>query len=365
LKKKRILVCPLDWGIGHASRDVIIVKKLLERENEVIIGGDGPSLKFLKSEFPGLEAIKIPSHRFFYSRKFPAWFMILLQIPAFLKGIIDEYKFLKKNIDHYHIDLVISDSRYGLWNHKIPSVIITHQVRIRMPLLFKPFEHIITNINRLALKKFSYHWIPDFRNDPNLSGILSHNVKISSDSIYIGFLSRFADYKTQITPVEYFELVLLLSGPEPQRSVFEKKVTGQLLQQKRRSIIIGGQTEKNFCEELSTSCRRVSFISGDELYSILKSAKYIICRSGYSTIMDLVTIGKTAFLVPTPGQTEQEYLAVYLQEKGLFRFSNQEDFSLEDAIRILDDSGSPDFTRAKNNLLDEAITSLISGTKII
>jgi uncharacterized protein (TIGR00661 family) len=370
LNKKRILICPLDWGIGHASRDVIIIKKLLEKGNEVILGGDGPSLKFLISEFSGLEVVKIPSHRFYYSARFPAWVMILFQIPAFLKGILFEHKYLKKIIKSYHIDLIISDARYGLWDRHITSVIITHHVKIRTPLLFKPFEFVINYMNHLALQKFHYHWIPDFRDDQNLSGLLSHHTKIPYNSKYIGYLSRFMDHKNPVTPVEQFEVLILLSGPEPQRSVFEKIVTAQLFKQDRKSVIIGGQVEGNQAvnnkvekQPISTFLNRMPFVSGDELYSMLVSSKYIICRPGYSTIMDLAAIRRTAFLVPTPGQTEQEYLATYLQKKGLFKFSEQKDFNLENAIKKLDESGLPDFRFVKNTLLDDAIDSFISGTK--
>ncbi len=365
MNKKRILVCPLDWGIGHAGRDVIIIKKLLERGNEVILGGDGPSLKFLASEFPGLEVARIPSHRFYYSARFPAWFMILLQIPAFLTGISVEHKYLKKIIKSYHIDLVISDSRYGLWDRNIPSVIITHQVKIRTPFLFKPFEFLINYLNRLALKKFYYHWIPDLRDDPNLSGLLSHQTKILSSSKYIGCISRFMDYVKPIPAAEQFEVLILISGPEPQRTVFEKIVTAQLVKQNRRSVIIAGQVEENQGEKqpISEFLWRKSFVSGDELYSLLVSAKYIICKSGYSTIMDLAAIRKTAFLVPTPGQTEQEYLASYLHKKGLFRFSEQKCFNLESAFKELDEMGLADFSFVQTNLLDNALDGFLSIMK--
>jgi uncharacterized protein (TIGR00661 family) len=353
---KRILVCPLDWGLGHAARDVYIIKKLLKKNNEVILGGDGPSLKFLISEFPGLESFRIPSHKFVYSKILPAWFMILLQIPAFLKGIFDEHKILRRITNQYHIDLVISDTRYGLWNRQIPSIILTHQVRIRFPLFFKFLEFPVNYINLLALKKFTQLWIPDFPGYPNLSGILSHNIRLPLNSFYIGCLSRFTEYQTAFITSESYELVVLLSGPEPQRSVFEKIVTAQILQQNRKSLVIAGQTEYKVSEDLSLSCRRISFLSGDELFMILKSAKFIICRSGYSTIMDLVALGKTAFLVPTPGQPEQEYLACYLQQKGLFLFSKQKDFILEDAIQKLKNFKPPGFPSAILNFPDELIS---------
>jgi predicted glycosyltransferase len=363
LKKKRVLVCPLDWGIGHAGRDVIIIRKLIDTGNDVILGGDGPSLKFLMNEFPELDTVKIPSHRFYYSERSPAWFMILLQVPAFLKGIMAEHRSLKKITRSHNIGFVISDARYGLWNRRIKSAIITHQVRIRMPLVFKPLEFLISFFNRRALEKFSCHWIPDFPDVSNLSGVLSHGISRQSNSQYIGCLSRFIDYTPQYATSGHFEVVILLSGPEPQRTVFEKKVTDQLLNQKRKAVIIGGLIEQDpgKIQDISSSCRRMPFVTGYELYSLLISAKYIICRPGYSTIMDLAAIGKTAFLVPTPGQTEQEYLAFYLGEKGLFRFSSQEDFNLEDAVKKLEESGSPDFSFMRNNLLSPALESFIQG----
>jgi UDP:flavonoid glycosyltransferase YjiC (YdhE family) len=351
-------VCPIDWGLGHASRDIPLIRKLLGKNVEVILGGDGSSLEFLKIEFPYLEVIRIPSHKFIYSKIFPAWFMIIVQIPAFLKGIIIEHRFLKKIIHSYHIDLVISDARYGLWSRQILSVILTHQIRIKMPWFFKAFEYPVNYINRIALGKFSQIWIPDLPGHINLSGMLSHNITIPSDSLYTGFLSGFQKNTITDESPDKFEVVLLLSGPEPQRSVLEKRITAQLLKENRKSLVIGGKTGDHSSEDLSESCKRVSFLSGYTLYNILKNARYIICKSGYSTIMDLVTIGKTAFMIPTPGQTEQEYLACFLQQQGLFLFSRQKDFNLRDAIRRFENFRPKDFPRSEESLIDEALNRL-------
>jgi UDP-N-acetylglucosamine transferase subunit ALG13 len=337
---------------------VYLIRKLLEKNFEVILGGYGPSLKFLKSEFPQLEDIRIPSHTFSYSKIFPAWFMIIVQIPAFLIGIFKEHRYLIKIVHQHHINLIISDARYGLWYRYIPSVILTHQVSIRMPFLFKAFKYPVNYLNRLALRKFSQLWIPDFPTNLNLSGVLSHNLRIPSNSFYIGSLSRFTDHKSVILRAEGFEVAVVLSGPEPQRSVLEKKVTAQLVQQSRKSIVIGGKIEEKISEDLAGSCRYVSFLSADPLYAILKSAKYIICRSGYSTIMDLIALGKTAFLVPTPGQTEQEYLAQYLEKQRLFLFSRQKDFNLKHAIRRLEEFKPADFPCASNAFTDEIMNRL-------
>jgi UDP-N-acetylglucosamine transferase subunit ALG13 len=210
-------------------------------------------------------------------------------------------------------------------------------------------------LNRFALGKFSQIWIPDKPGAGNLGGDLSHPTRLPEGAIFIGILSGFEDAGYISNSSDDFELVLLLSGPEPQRSIFEKKVMDQLLRQKRKSLVIGGLTGETTFEDLSESCRRISFLTGSRLYNILKNARYILCRAGYSTIMDLAAMGKTAFLVPTPGQTEQEYLAFHLREQELFLSSVQKDFDLEQAIESLDNFRPGDFPGRDDILLDEAI----------
>ncbi len=358
-KSPRILICPLNWGLGHASRDVYLISCLIEQDYEVIIGGEGATLKFLQNEFPGLTYIYLPSFQVRYSYNYPAWLMITLLLPHIIRCIVREKKLLHKVIKDYKIDLVISDARYGLWNSTIPSVIITHQISFKLPFLFKPLQYPLHIINRAAISRFSQCWIPDFPASPNLSGDLSHRYKMPVNSLFIGTLSRFMKTGNETnTSAKAFEVVVILSGPEPQRSIFEKVTTDQLSLSDRKSIIICGKPDNKIPENLTNNCTKVPYLTGDELRTVLESSKYIICRSGYSTIMDLISLKKTALLVSTPGQTEQEYLARYLEKQGLFLYSKQKDFKLEEAINMLDEFSPKTLFSKRFDLLDRAMEEL-------
>jgi len=358
IKNSRILICPIDWGLGHSSRDVYLINRLLERNYEMFIGGEGDSLKFLQNEFPDLTFIYLPSFQIRFSNKYPAWLMITLFLPQIFTWIYREKKILHKVIREYEIDLVISDTRYGLRSSLIPSVIITHQISFKLPLLLKSLQHLVYRINLAAINRFSQCWIPDFPGIPNLSGDLSHKYKLPGNALYIGPLSRFNIDNNNHVSKEEFDVAVILSGPEPQRTIFEKIVIAQLIHNNIKSIIICGKPGENIPENHTATCKRISCLQGYELLSVLKSSKYIICRSGYSTIMDLVTLKKTALLVPTPGQTEQEYLARYLEKHNLFLYSKQKDFNIENAMIRLD-KFMPDMTFGERyDLLDKAIQGL-------
>ena len=358
-EKSRILICPLNWGLGHASRDVYLISCLLERNYEVIIGGEGATLEFLKNEFPHLTYICLPSFQIRYSHNYPAWMMITLLLPHIIKCIVREKKLLDKVIRDYNIDLVISDARYGLWSSTIPSVIITHQISFKLPFLFKPLRYPVHIINRAALSRFSRCWIPDFPGSPNLSGDLSHKYRVPVHSQFIGLLSRFNKTGNESNNnSKTFEVAVILSGPEPQRSIFEKIITDQLFLSDIKSIIICGKPGNKVPENLTGNCTKIPYMTSDELRVILKSSKYIICRSGYSTIMDLISLKKTAMLIPTPGQTEQEYLARYLEKQGLFLYSKQKDFKLEEAIKMLDEFSPKIQFNKRFDLFDTAMQEI-------
>ncbi|KPK87531.1 MAG: hypothetical protein AMS27_02210 [Bacteroides sp. SM23_62_1] len=354
------MICPLNWGLGHASRDVYLISCLLDRKYEVIIGGEGASMEFLKAEFPNLKYVHLPSFQIRYSLKCRAWIMIVLLLPIFFAWVIRENRFLQQIIREYNIDLVISDTRYGLWSSLIPSIIITHQLSFRLPRLLKPLQYIIYRINLKALKKFSQCWIPDFPGYPNLSGDLAHKYKLPDNALFIGPLSKFRRSDIPYLSKKGFEIAAVLSGPEPQRSLLEKIITEQLVENHRNAIIICGLPGKKISETLTSSITRVSCLAGDELGSVLKFSKYIFCRSGYTSIMDLLTIGKSAMLIPTPGQTEQEYLALYMERQGLFQSVRQKHFNLEEAISRLDKFVPDMLFNKKHDLLDKALEGLPS-----
>ena len=318
-EKKRILVAPLNWGIGHATRCIPIISELKKNNFEVIIATSGRSLELLSSEFPKIQFIKFEDYKISYSSSLPMALNIFLQIPKIIFGIYHENIKLNTIIKDFKIAGVISDNRYGLFSKKIPSIFITHQLKIKSAFL----ENIIQKINYYFINKFTQCWIPDYQEN-GLAGELSHPKENTKNHIYIGPLSRFNN-NNNIQPK--YDILAIISGPEPQRSIFEKIITTQLKEHKKESLLVQGKPESKYCETINNLIIK-SHLSALELNQAILNSKLIICRSGYSTIMDLFTLGKNAVFIPTPGQTEQEYLAEFLSKENLFKYQKQNKFQL-------------------------------------
>ncbi len=361
---KKVLISPLNWGLGHATRDVEIIHHLLKANCEVIIGADKAPMLFLHEHFPNLECIVIPSKTIKYPRKGFMVLKMLLAAPKLLWGIYKEHQFLKKLIKKHKIDLVISDNRYGLWNKKVHSVFITHQLWIKAPKKLQFLEPIINKINHWFINKYDECWVPDFEGENNLAGELSHPKKLPKNIKYIDVLSRFKpqiikdlkDPKKPVKSVKNFDILAILSGPEPQRAIFENILVGQILKTDYNALIVQGKPGK----KTSTSLKNISFVnhlSSYLLYEKIINTKYIICRSGYSSIMDLVVLSKEAILISTPGQTEQEYLADFLSQKSWFYSEKQNNFNLEKAI-FDSKNNKPCKLISEVSLLEEMISSM-------
>ena len=320
--KKRILVAPLDWGIGHATRCVPIIKSLLNNNYEVVIAADARPLHLLSLEFPNLEIIRFSGYNIKYPKYLPMSVSILLQIPKILWNIKKENSELKEIIKDYKIDGVISDNRYGLYTNKVPCVFITHQLAIQSPY----FTEEIQRFNYKYINKFDACWVIDSK-ITNLAGNLSKPEIIPDNTIYIGPQSRFKYQKSE----KKYDFLAIVSGPEPQRTILEKGLVKALKDRKEKSLIILGKPEDNNTKEIG-SLTIQSHLNAKDLNSIMLSSELIICRPGYSTIMDLAKLMKKAFFIPTPGQTEQEYLAQILSEKRICYFQNQHEFDFEKGI---------------------------------
>ncbi|MBI9069099.1 MAG: glycosyl transferase family 28 [Salinivirgaceae bacterium] len=316
-KKETVLICPLNWGLGHATRDVPIIKQILSEGSKVIIAGSGYSLQFLKNEFPQLQSIELSGFKISYASKqfFLLW--ILLQLPFFGISIIKEHYQLKKIIKQYKITKVISDNRYGLWNKKIKSVLITHQVFIQLPRSVKVFEPALHWFTRRLITKFDKCWIPDYEDlNTSLSGKLSHGKNLPKNIKYIGPLSRFQNYQPhqEIVIENYPDILAIISGPEPQRTIFEKQLFERFKKSEKAVLMVCGKPSVSIIENHYKNIKKVDHLNSEELYFYLKNCKQIICRSGYSSIMDLHVLNVRAELSPTPGQTEQAYLINWLEK---------------------------------------------------
>ena len=343
--KLTALVCPLDWGLGHASRDILLIRELINVDFKVILAGDGSSLALLNNEFPGLQTVKIPSVRIVYSQSDSMIIKMLWQIPRLIGGIFREHRYLRKVLADTAADLIISDNRFGLWNKKVYSIYITHQLWIKFPKGLRIFEKPVHLLHRFIISRYDQCWIPD-TNHPvnNLSGRLAHIVRLPTNSSYAGLFSRFmsisdnpelsssSDYQTDV--------LVIVSGPEPQRTIFEELMINRLNKLPYKTLIVRGMPGEQKKQYTSDHIRFKSHLSVGHFYLLLKTAKYVICRSGYSTLMDLVILGRKAILIPTPGQPEQEYLAAYFSEKYAFVTCSQNNPDLLKAIRECDASGS-------------------------
>ncbi len=335
---KNILICPLNWGIGHATRCIPIIKLLLDQGYHVIIGADKRPYSLLKKEFPSLSFIIFPGYEIKYPTKGSMVFKILLSLPKIIFGIYKEHITLQNIIEKNKIDIVISDNRYGLWNKKVKSIFITHQLTVKCPKWLFFLEPILFQINKFFISKYNECWIPDNLGDYNITGELTKKYAVFKNIYFIGLLSRFFEKKESQTNIKGYDLVCILSGPEPQRSIFEKLLTEQLLLLKnKKTLILRGVTDDDSTEQVNKQIDIINHLNTDEFYQLIKDASLIICRSGYSSIMDIATLGKKAILIPTPGQTEQEYLASHLKAKKIFYSASQKEFNLMESIHKLEE----------------------------
>ena len=323
----RILIAPLDWGLGHATRCIPIAKALMNEGCEVVIAADKKNFSLLKTEFPETVFIRYKGYKIQYSRNKSFFqFKLFLQIPKVFFSILKEKKWLKKIVEKYSIDAVISDNRFGMYHEKIPSVYISHQLHIKTGNVVT--EKMGERIHSFFIKKYTACWVPDSKRN-GLAGELSHPKKTPGNVCYIGPLSRFHPIRNQ---EKIYDLLIIISGPEPQRTIFENQILKQLKNYSGNAFLIRGlPCEKNYLEDFN-SVKIKNHLPANELNKIIEQSEIIIGRSGYTTVMDLMVLRKKAILIPTPGQTEQEYLAKYLLEKQYFFSIEQDHFSIEKTL---------------------------------
>jgi len=335
--QKRILICPLNWGLGHATRCIPIIRLLLKKNAKVIIAADGRPLELLKQEFPELQCIQLKGYSINYPASDAMILKMLFSLPKIIKGIKEEHTQLEKIIDEYNIDIVISDNRYGCWNKKVKSIFITHQLLIKAPF----GENILYRKVLRFIKNYDECWIPDYAGVQNLSGDLAHKNPIPQNTYFIGPLSRFDSNEERINKnniregdIQKYDIMAIISGPEPQRGMLKYMLMQKLQETNYRCLIICGETESKWEIELNENLTMKSHLGAEEMQEAILNSKLIIARSGYSTIMDLAMLGKKVIFIPTPGQTEQEYLAKLFSERMIAYSQSQSAFQLEKALEI-------------------------------
>ena len=345
---RRILISPLDWGLGHASRIIPLINRYIEQGDYVIIAGSGLSLSLLEKQFPSLQSIEIPSFKMKYSAGKSQVWAVAKAFPRLIYYSIREHSALKRIVKEKNIDFIISDNRFGLYHKTVPCAYITHQLLIKLPKGWAWMEPFVAFVHRCIINRFTECWVPDFEDvSESLAGELSHPNKKPRNVKYIGILSRFSKRCTpygratndntitqaspalrtsdtclqnRITPYGRENItpnlaLAILSGAEPQRSIFEAELLAKLQTYPHENIIlIQGKVEAEQKVSKVSKVTVYNYMNTEELQEYILKADKIICRSGYSSIMDIHALGKlqNATLIPTPGQTEQEYLAEYI-----------------------------------------------------
>lgn len=319
---KKILVAALDWGIGHASRCVPIITELQKQGAQVYLAASGRAYHFFQKEFPNLPLLTLAQHNFkYYSNNMVA--NMAMQWPKIVYAIWKDRLLIRQIVEEYQINGIISDNRFGCYHSKVHSVFMSHQLHLKLPAL--PLANWIFNqqLNHRFIKKFDACWVPDSDGLSSLSGKLSQP-PLSLPTFYLGILSRL-----QSLTIDFqYEYLFLLSGPEPQRTRLEQKLLNALPYLNGKILLVQGKTEL-LVQKQEERLEVCSFLTSKDLAKAIASSRRIICRSGYSTIMDLVKMNRTALLIPTPGQTEQEYLAESLSKKGFFTTQSQKNLNLE------------------------------------
>lgn len=340
----KILIAPMNWGLGHASRCIPLISKYVADGCEVVIAGDGESLALLHKYFPDQRTIVFPSLNLKYSKGNSQIWAIAKALPRLISWSVRDHYALKRLLATERFDRIISDNRFGLYvtlkpksryfgryakpkkprrRTKEPETIyITHQLMIKAPRGWRWLEPLMASLHRHIILKYTHCWIPDYAGPENLSGDLSHKLPLPRNAKFIGPLTRFPVKQTSVMTeadeqkgneagkVQY-DIVVVLSGLEQQRTLLEQQIVKHYAGREEQVLVVRGKPDMPCTMVKNDNITLVPHMDDKSLQEALTGAETILARSGYSTIMDLHALGclYKARLVATPGQPEQEYLA--------------------------------------------------------
>lgn len=358
----KILVAPLDWGLGHTTRCIPVISRLLEKGAEVLLAGNEVQHKILGAEFPQCRFLPLEGYSVKYASSGTGFMLKMMrQLPRILSVIKAENAWLKQVVSDNGIHGVISDNRFGLYHAGVPCVFITHQLQVKTGM-GRAADILARSINYKRIGNFSACWVPDFKGPVNLGGELSHPAIMPAvDWRYIGPLSRVDHIPGRANKKH---ILFIMSGPEPQRTVFENKVFEKLEKNGLPVVIVRGRPLDVMTPVLENAVVYNHLPKG-ELLQLMREAEFIICRSGYSSVMDINAIQAKAILIPTPGQTEQEYLANHLMKNKFALSGSQQDLdvaSLLDKARQFSYEG---FIEAEPDLLSGAIDIFLQNCSAV
>lgn len=298
--------------MGHTTRCISLMRQLQNQGNTLIFAGNQAQREFIAREFSNLKTIHLDGYNVSLDPAKSTYLQMLWQLAKIKKAIEAENQAVQKLVLDEKIDLVLSDNRYGLFSSSTKNILITHQLNLKLPVMGSFVNRKIKH----WVEKFDCVWVPDNAVKPVCGELL--NARVNVPVVFIGHLCRF---KKQAAPVNY-DLLAIVSGPEPARTDFANKLKAYLGRQDKRVALVGASGNNSaiaFFENPSSA----------ELEKLINESDVIISRAGYTTIMELLTLEKKAILIPTPGQFEQEYLATVIKSTRI-RFVDEKTFFKKD-----------------------------------
>lgn len=316
----KIILSALDWGLGHTTRIIPVARELALRNVHIVLAGTRKQLQVWSEDLPGHSQIELPGYGVRYGKRLPASWHVLRQFPRLLSVIKTEHKLISQAVAELGIQAIISDNRYGVYAPKIPCVMVMHQFvppisgpgRLLQPILWKGHQAF--------LQPFQEIWVPDHQQQSSLAQSMRFP-SIDKPVRYLGWTSRLSgivpqapDFLPPDMPAP--DLLCLLSGPEPQRSLLEEVILNQLPIPGKTCWVVQGLPGHNRLPRSIPGGVLIPYLDAPALKFWLPKAHTVLSRSGYSTLMDLASLGiRHIVLVPTPGQPEQIQLATMLQRQ--------------------------------------------------
>ncbi|MDR2928566.1 MAG: hypothetical protein LBV41_10300 [Cytophagaceae bacterium] len=355
--RRVILICPLYWGLGHASRDIPVIRRLLKHNYRVIVAGEQPVLDLVSAEFPCIETELLQGKHILYSKGNSQTLQLLRQLPSALLWVYREKKLTAELVKKYNPVCIISDNRYGVRHPKVKSVIITHQLMLKLPRLRKWFEKPVNSLIKRLVSQFDLCWIPDNLPPYSLAGDLAHKYPLPANARFTGALSRFMDAYPSCFSSEKYDVLVIISGPEPQRTLLQTMLIEKLSSENVKCLMVAGTLKEQDVPPSPSNIKIVPHLESSALAGYIANTPIVISRSGYTTIMDLWFLQKSAVLIPTPGQTEQEYLA---KRSHLFyhTFLSQHEIASFNFAQSPVHNNSSRLPFSFGNLLDKAVEEI-------
>jgi uncharacterized protein (TIGR00661 family) len=347
----KILVSPLAWGLGHATRDVSIINDLIARGHTVGVAATGIALELLTREFPDLEFYDVPDYPSPYTSSGFSVARVMALFPLMVKNIAREHRIISRIVKRERYDLVISDNRFGAFAADVPSLFISHQIRFSTPGAIESVERTMEVFNSRYHRHFERVIVPDNPPGPrSLSGKLGNARRplTKRRAYWAGIIT---DIRKQDLPQD-IDYLVSISGPKVTKDALRKVIMDQIGGLAGTKVILLGDPGADFEQRPDGDTLVKSHVDRREMAELLNRARFVITRSGYTTVMELAELEKKEILfTPTPGQTEQEYLSAYYEQMGWVHSVPQNGLDLvHDVARARDMKGLPAMSGSSDNV---------------